>query len=374
MAYLYGSGHETVDRMANIAITGNVVPQTWYRTILRETGKPHLLAIMILSDLVYWYRPKEVRDEVTGHIRGYEKKFSGDFVQKNYEKYAELYGQDRKSIKRAFDLLVDLGVVKRFFRTIKTDAAPLTNVMFLDLDVKRLHELTYPEEKPAVDNLSTKETAKEEKSDLVDKSYPQVDNANTVKAAENKAFPDASDDDTPLVTDLSGGGDKKGTTSPSKSHHLPYDLSGGGDRKGHTYTKNTTENTTKSTTEIIPIIHPDIDAPARAKPDKRLADQVEREYQIRIHLETLLSEFSFAGNALKKAIREIAETMTLDLPKDASFMVNNHSYPFALVKLRFSQATEHTFRTALSKFRVGIDCKKDMIAALYSAPLHYPSR
>ena len=52
MAYLYGSGHETVDRMANIAITGNVVPQTWYRTILRETGKPHLLAIMILSDLV----------------------------------------------------------------------------------------------------------------------------------------------------------------------------------------------------------------------------------------------------------------------------------------------------------------------------------
>ena len=68
MAYLYGSGHETVDRMANFAITGNVVPQTWYRTILRETGKPHLLAIMILSDIVYWYRPKEVRDEVTGHF------------------------------------------------------------------------------------------------------------------------------------------------------------------------------------------------------------------------------------------------------------------------------------------------------------------
>ena len=374
MAYLYGSGHETVDRMANIAITGNVVPQTWYRTILRETGKPHLLAIMILSDLVYWYRPKEVRDEVTGHIRGYEKKFSGDFVQKTYEKYAELYGQDRKSIKRAFDLLVDLGVVKRFFRTIKTDSAPLTNVMFLDLDVKKLHELTYPEKKSAVDNLSTKETVKEENGNQVDKSYPQVDNADIVKAAENKAFPDVTEDDTPLVTDLSGGGDKKGTTSPSKSHHLPYDLSGGGDRKGHTYTKNTTENTTKSTTEIIPIIHPDIDAPARAKPDKRLADQLEREYQSRIHLETLLSEFGFAGNALKKAIREIAETMTLDLPKDASFMVNNHSYPFALVKLRFSQATEHTFRTALSKLRVGIDCKKEMIAMLYSAPLHYPSR
>ena len=374
MAYLYGSGHETVDRMANFAITGNVVPQTWYRTILRETGKPHLLAIMILSDIVYWYRPKEVRDEVTGHIRGYEKRFAGDFVQKSYEKYAELYGQDRKSIKRAFDLLVDLGVVKRFFRTIKTDSAPLTNVMFLDLDVKKLHELTYPEKKSAVDNLSTKETVKEENGNQVDKSYPQVDNADIVKAAENKAFPDVTEDDTPLVTDLSGGGDKKGTTSPSKSTPLPYDLSGGGDRKGYTYTKSTTENTTKSTTEIIPIPHPDINAPARAKPDKRLADQLEREYQNRIHFETLLSEFTFAGNALKKAIREISETMTLDLPKDAFFMVNNHSYPYSLVRLRFSQATEHTFRTALSKLRVGIDCKRDMIAALYSAPLHYPSK
>ena len=352
MAYLYGSGHETVDRMANFAITGNVVPQTWYRTILRETGKPHLLAIMILSDIVYWYRPKEVRDEVTGHIRGYEKRFAGDFVQKSYEKYAELYGQDRKSIKRAFDLLVDLGVVKRFFRTIKTDSAPLTNVMFLDLDVKKLHELTYPEKKSAVDNLSTKETVKEENGNQVDKSYPQVDNADIVKAAENKAFPDVTEDDTPLVTDLSGGGD----------------------RKGYTYTKSTTENTTKSTTEIIPIPHPDINAPARAKPDKRLADQLEREYQNRIHFETLLSEFTFAGNALKKAIREISETMTLDLPKDAFFMVNNHSYPYSLVRLRFSQATEHTFRTALSKLRVGIDCKKDMIATLFSAPLHYPSK
>ena len=374
MAYLYGSGHETVDRMTNFAITGNVVPQTWYRTILRETGKPHLLAITILSDIVYWYRPKEVRDEITGHIRGYEKRFAGDFLQKSYERYADLYGLDRKSIKRAFDLLVNLGVVKRFFRTIKTDAAPLTNVMFLDLDVKKLHELTYPEKKSAVDNLSTKETEKEESNDQVDKRYPQVDISTTVKAAENEGFSGLFEDGTPLVTDLSGGGDRKGTTSPSKSTRVPYDLSGGGDRKGHTYLKSTTENTAKSTTEITPIIHPNTNAPARTKPDKRLADQLEREYQVRIHFATLLSEFTFAGNALKKAVREIAETMTLDLPKDASFMVNHHSYPFSLVMLRFNQATEHTFRTALSRLRVGIDCKKDMIEALYSAPLHYPSK
>lgn len=37
-------------------ITGNIIPTIWYRTVLKENGKPYLLAIAILSDIVYWYR------------------------------------------------------------------------------------------------------------------------------------------------------------------------------------------------------------------------------------------------------------------------------------------------------------------------------
>ena len=77
MAYLYGSGNKTVDQMINFGITGNVVSHAWYKTILRENGKPHLLAISILSDIVYWYRPQEIRDENTGHLLRYQKRFSG---------------------------------------------------------------------------------------------------------------------------------------------------------------------------------------------------------------------------------------------------------------------------------------------------------
>ena len=47
MKYLT-SGNPIVDAMGEINITGNVTPQTWYKTILRENGKPYLLAIAIL--------------------------------------------------------------------------------------------------------------------------------------------------------------------------------------------------------------------------------------------------------------------------------------------------------------------------------------
>ena len=61
-----------LDAMAEIHITGNITPSIWYKTILRDNGKPYLLAIAILSDIVYWYRPMEMRDERTGGIIGWK--------------------------------------------------------------------------------------------------------------------------------------------------------------------------------------------------------------------------------------------------------------------------------------------------------------
>ena len=63
METIYRTGNETVDQISGMEITGNVIPPAWYRTIRKETGKPYLNAIIILSDIVYWYRAIEVRDK-----------------------------------------------------------------------------------------------------------------------------------------------------------------------------------------------------------------------------------------------------------------------------------------------------------------------
>ena len=76
----FDTGSPTVDRMCRLQFTGNVIPSSWYHTIKKETGKPNLNAIIILADIVYWYRPVEIRDEATGQLCGFKKKFQADIL------------------------------------------------------------------------------------------------------------------------------------------------------------------------------------------------------------------------------------------------------------------------------------------------------
>lgn len=97
----YSTGNDIVDRVAEINMTGNIIPHNWYKNILFENGKPDLTAITILSDVVYWYRPTEVRDEHTGDVIGRKKKFQADKLQRNYEQIAEAFRVSKRQAKRA---------------------------------------------------------------------------------------------------------------------------------------------------------------------------------------------------------------------------------------------------------------------------------
>lgn len=47
--FIYSTGNAIVDENAKLSISGNIIPQTWYRTIVRENGKPNLTAILLIS-------------------------------------------------------------------------------------------------------------------------------------------------------------------------------------------------------------------------------------------------------------------------------------------------------------------------------------
>lgn len=56
MESIFTSGNKIVDQSSQLNISGNIIPQTWYKSIVRENGKPYLTAIVILADIVYWYK------------------------------------------------------------------------------------------------------------------------------------------------------------------------------------------------------------------------------------------------------------------------------------------------------------------------------
>ena len=54
MNYKITTGNEAVDAVGRMNLTGNVIPESWYLTITNDKGKVNPLAILILSDIVYW--------------------------------------------------------------------------------------------------------------------------------------------------------------------------------------------------------------------------------------------------------------------------------------------------------------------------------
>ena len=139
------TGNRAVDAVGTMSISGNVIPQSWYRTITKETGKPYLAAIVILSDIVYWYRPTEERDESTGRVVAMRKKFKSDLLQRSYSQIAEQFGITKRDATNAIVALERLGVIRRVFRKIEVGGMTLSNVLFLALDPDRLAEITFPE-------------------------------------------------------------------------------------------------------------------------------------------------------------------------------------------------------------------------------------
>ena len=137
------TGNLVVDAVGKMNFAGNVIPENWFKTVVSASGKVHLLAIFILSEIVYWYKPTEVRDERTGDVRWRKKFEAEDCLQKSYTALERKFNASHKQIRDALITLERLGVVKRDFRDIETKLGKCPNVLYLELNPEALYRLTF---------------------------------------------------------------------------------------------------------------------------------------------------------------------------------------------------------------------------------------
>lgn len=182
---IYSTGNAIVDENAKLNISGNVIPQMWYRTIVRESGKPNLTAIIILADIVYWYKPTELRDESSGQVVAVKKKFKADLLQRSYQQISEQFGISKKEATNAIIFLEKLGVVKRIFRTVNINGLVVNNVLYLELIVQKLRQLTYPEDSHNCPLSFERERGDTKREDI----YPKEDNGGEISTCEMGAVP-----------------------------------------------------------------------------------------------------------------------------------------------------------------------------------------
>lgn len=137
---------QTNKQIQTLDIQGDVVPQIWYNHIKYKTEKgktkTDLLAIAILANTVYWYRPTEIRDEATNKVIGYKKKFESDMLQRSYAQLGNFYGKTKREVKSSIALLVELNLIKTEFRSIYIRGVLHNNVMYIDLNVDEIRKIS----------------------------------------------------------------------------------------------------------------------------------------------------------------------------------------------------------------------------------------
>jgi hypothetical protein len=134
----------TVEAISRMNFEGNITPHSWYKHIRLESGKPDLVGIIILADLVYWHRATEHRDEKNGAVIGHERKFHADKLQKVNSGYEDTFGFTKRQVKDALARLEKAGLIIRELRNFKTESGLfLSNVQYIDLNADRIAEITY---------------------------------------------------------------------------------------------------------------------------------------------------------------------------------------------------------------------------------------
>lgn len=135
---------QTVVQIGQMNFTGNVIPHTWYQHIrktsmhsagkggVREIDRPYLEAIVILSDIIYWYRPQILRDETTGQVVAINRRFKADKLQRSYQQLADMFGLGKDQARDAVKFLEKAGLITTEFRTLIVQGVKLSNVLYIE--------------------------------------------------------------------------------------------------------------------------------------------------------------------------------------------------------------------------------------------------
>ena len=370
------SGCAAVDAMDRIRISGNIIPQSWYKEILRDNGKPYLLAVTLLADIVYWYRPVEERDESSGFVIGLRKRFRGDLLQ-----------------------LEELGLIRKVFRDIKLkNGTKIPNVMYIEIFPNRIEEISHYDIEPS----------------SLGPSVPKYENDESDVPASEAYIPSQTAD----LAGSDGGGTKFCRTSYKKmydplqnnvtrpteecTHVLQNDAGYPTPNVGtNTYitTETTGENTTQNTTEIThrensPVMScqaEDVDN----FDDDELSDPVDYSKPIKVKMQTpvdrrtdrdiyieilkdqvqydrILQEDTYGEKVnIVDGILNIIADIATTVPPDGYERVNGRQYSHEVVKSRLLKMDYETIIHVLDRFKENKteirNMRSYLLTALYNA-------
>lgn len=357
------SGNSTVDAMGTLNLSGNIVPQIWYKTITKETGKPYLLAITLLADIVYWYRPAEIRDEASGQITGWHKKFKGELLQKTYQQYADLFGESKRTIKAALDRLEEIGVIKKEFRDIECEnGITLYNLMYIDLNVDKLVKLTYPNMEEKYSSLQGSVPPPTKNCTTPLQKFVGGDTVNCSSPCEKKQEE---------IQEKAGGHTENADTPVQKIVPPHTEICG-------TNTYITTKNTDIDYNNPINQSEEAADNPTGQSHDSRI-DVIDMTNETGAYMALIRDNLEYEhhmkydSSSDREMFEEIYETVCdIVCVKRNTIRINGEEYPYELVRSRFLKLNSSHVLYVMDRMRDTVtkitNIRSYLITTLYNAP------
>jgi len=116
----FTSGNEVVDKIELLPIHGNVIPHEWFNNITnKDNGKERadLISIVILAEIIYWYRPI-VEVSPQGNAVRRRPKFHSDKLQKSHGELAHKFGLSKFQVSSAVKRLKEKGLLETETRNV----------------------------------------------------------------------------------------------------------------------------------------------------------------------------------------------------------------------------------------------------------------
>jgi hypothetical protein len=133
-----------VTEIGEIHFEGNIIPHSWFNYIKLPSGKSDVNGILILAEIVYWYRPIIDNDEHTGQrvIKG--KKFKYDKFNCTASYFVNKFGLTVNQVRKALKRLECGGYIHREYRSIETlQGIRLNEIMFIEPVSSKIREITH---------------------------------------------------------------------------------------------------------------------------------------------------------------------------------------------------------------------------------------
>ena len=131
-----------VAEIGKIHFEGNIIPHSWYQRITLESGKPDLPAIILLAEIIYWYRPYQILDKRGKPLL--RKHFDGDMFQCTAAYFVSKFGLTKDQTRKALKRLEDAGYIRREYRDIVQQGILRNCIMFVEPMPLAILAITHP--------------------------------------------------------------------------------------------------------------------------------------------------------------------------------------------------------------------------------------